>query len=126
LRNRWKLIKAGFSRSIAPGEWIRARRQRKSQRGLWQRRFWEHWIADEGGLRRCLDYVVGRHRQAQTCLPRGDLDVLGLARRVRNRCGLSDYGAGQKAGQFQHIAQFPEGKAGDWLAQARRKLSSGQ
>ena len=54
---RWMLIKAGFSRKIAPGERIRASRLSKGERGIWQRRFWEHLILDEGDLQRHLDYI---------------------------------------------------------------------
>jgi len=54
---RWMLIKAGFSRGIAQGEWIRPARRRKGERGIWQRRFWEHLIADENDLLRHVDYV---------------------------------------------------------------------
>lgn len=41
----WMLIKAGFSRSIPKHERIRASRKRKGERGIWQRRFWEHAIS---------------------------------------------------------------------------------
>jgi len=51
------LIKAGFSRGIPQGEWICASRRRKGERGLWQRRFWEHLIVDENDLQRHMDYV---------------------------------------------------------------------
>ncbi|WP_255470595.1 hypothetical protein [Pseudoxanthomonas sp. 3HH-4] len=51
------LIKAGFSRSIPKGEQIRTTRRRKGERGIWQRRFWEHLITDEDDLRRHVDYV---------------------------------------------------------------------
>ena len=54
---RWMLIKAGFSRKIAPGERIRASRLSKGERGIWQRRFWEHLVLDEGDLQRHLDYI---------------------------------------------------------------------
>lgn len=54
---RWMLIKAGFSRGIPQGEWVSAARQRKGERGLWQRRFWEHLIANENDLQRHMDYV---------------------------------------------------------------------
>jgi Transposase and inactivated derivatives len=54
---RWMLIKAGFSRAIPKGERIRATRRRKGERGIWQRRFWEHLITDEDDLRRHVDYV---------------------------------------------------------------------
>ncbi|MDR2239976.1 MAG: transposase [Zoogloeaceae bacterium] len=54
---RWMLIKAGFSRGIPKEETIRATRQRKRERGIWQRRFWEHLITDENDLQRHMDYV---------------------------------------------------------------------
>jgi putative transposase len=54
---RWMLIKAGFSRGIPKQETIHAARLRKRERGLWQRRFWEHLIRDETDLQRHMDYV---------------------------------------------------------------------
>jgi len=54
---RWALIKAGFSRHIERGEWIGASRRAKGERGLWQKRFWEHQIRDETDLQRHVDYV---------------------------------------------------------------------
>lgn len=54
---RWMLIKAGFSRVVPKGERIRAARLTKGERGLWQRRFWEHLITSETDLRRHVDYV---------------------------------------------------------------------
>jgi REP-associated tyrosine transposase len=32
-------------------------RRKKGERGVWQRRFWEHFIRDEDELKRCLDYL---------------------------------------------------------------------
>lgn len=54
---RWRLIKARFSRCIASEEGISESRQRKGERGLWQRRYWEHVIRDELDYRRHLDYI---------------------------------------------------------------------
>ena len=54
---RWSLIKAGFSRRLAKGEHIRASRQAKRERGIWQRRYWEHQIRDEVDLARHVDYI---------------------------------------------------------------------
>ncbi len=54
---RWLLIKAGFSRAIAGGETICGSRRSKGERGIWQRRFWEHQIRDEDDLARHVDYV---------------------------------------------------------------------
>jgi putative transposase len=54
---RWSLLKAGFSRRLGKVESIRASRQAKRERGIWQRRFWEHQIRDEADLSRHVDYI---------------------------------------------------------------------
>jgi putative transposase len=54
---RWRLIKARFSQRIEAGERISSSRQRKGERGLWQRRYWEHAIRDEQDYRMHLDYI---------------------------------------------------------------------
>ena len=54
---RWNQIKGGFSRRIPRGERITAARASKRERGIWQRRFWEHLIRDEEDLARHVDYV---------------------------------------------------------------------
>jgi putative transposase len=54
---RWRLIKAAFARSIAPGERLSTRRQIKHERGIWQRRFWEHTIRDQKDFDAHLDYI---------------------------------------------------------------------
>ena len=43
---RWGLIKGGFSRNIETGERLSKSRQKRGERGLWQRRFWAHLIRD--------------------------------------------------------------------------------
>jgi len=54
---RWMLIKAGFSRHIAKGERRNASRIGKGERGIWQRRYWEHMIRDAHDYERHVDYV---------------------------------------------------------------------
>jgi REP-associated tyrosine transposase len=54
---RWALIKAGFSRDLPKTESIRASRSRKRERGVWQRRYWEHQIRDDEDLARHVAYV---------------------------------------------------------------------
>jgi putative transposase len=54
---RWRLIKSIVSKGLPPAE----RRPRKlcvrSERGIWQRRFWEHTIRDDRDYARHLDYI---------------------------------------------------------------------
>src|SRR5262249_3591874 len=54
---RWRLIKTSFSRSLAAGEPISGSRAAKGERGIWQRRYWEHTIRDEKDFERHIDYV---------------------------------------------------------------------
>lgn len=54
---RWAQIKAGFSRAVPCAESVSISRRRKGERGIWQRRFWEHQIRDEADLARHVDYV---------------------------------------------------------------------
>ncbi len=53
---RWNLIKSGFSRGLDP----RARSESKiakREKGIWQRRYWEHTIRDDADLERHVDYI---------------------------------------------------------------------
>ncbi|MCX7184676.1 MAG: transposase [Nitrosospira sp.] len=54
---RWALIKAGFSRSLPKTERISPSRTGKGERGIWQRRYWEHQIRDETDYARHVDYI---------------------------------------------------------------------
>jgi putative transposase len=54
---RWKLIKEGFSRHLPRIERRSSSRQHKGERGIWQRRYWEHAIRDERDLAAHIDYV---------------------------------------------------------------------
>jgi putative transposase len=54
---RWTLIKRGFSARIAKGESRSASRIAKGERGIWQRRFWEHTVRDDADFARHIDYV---------------------------------------------------------------------
>ncbi|OGI40241.1 MAG: transposase [Candidatus Muproteobacteria bacterium RBG_16_62_13] len=55
--NRWRLIKAGFSRQLPKIEWRSSARASRGERGIWQRRFWEHAIRDERDFRNHMDYL---------------------------------------------------------------------
>lgn len=54
---RWRQTKAAFSRGLAKDERISASRARKQERGIWQRRFWEHAIWDSNDFQRHVDYI---------------------------------------------------------------------
>ena len=54
---RWQAIKKAFSRSLPPTEKVTAARVRQGERGIWQRRFWEHTIRDEADYLAHVGYV---------------------------------------------------------------------
>ncbi len=54
---RWTLIKRWFSAAIPAGESRSACRAAKGERGIWQRRFWEHTVRDPDDFGRRVDYV---------------------------------------------------------------------
>jgi len=54
---RWMLIETGFSRAIERSENVHRSRMSKGERGIWQRRFWEHQIRTEDDLANHVDYV---------------------------------------------------------------------
>jgi putative transposase len=54
---RWRLIKMEFSKCLPNTERRSATRQRRGERGIWQRRYWEHLIRDDADFRAHVDYV---------------------------------------------------------------------
>lgn len=54
---RCRLIKAGFSKAIPKSEWRSNVRIKRGERGIWQRRFWEHLIKNEADFQAHIDYV---------------------------------------------------------------------
>ena len=55
--NRWKAIKIRFVRAVPPTERRSKVRIAKGERGIWQRRFWEHTIRDDLDYARHVDSV---------------------------------------------------------------------
>jgi putative transposase len=47
----------GFSKALPRNELRSAVRQRRGERGIWQRRYWEHLIRDEADFRAHMDYI---------------------------------------------------------------------
>ncbi len=58
---RWRKIKEVFTTPwLESGGWegeVSASRKKKGERGIWQRRYWEHTVRDETDLARCVDYT---------------------------------------------------------------------
>jgi len=54
---RWSLIKRLFSSGLPTSQNISAGKLAKREKGIWQRRFWEHQIRDDVDLQRHVDYL---------------------------------------------------------------------
>jgi putative transposase len=54
---RWQAIKTAFSKGMPSGEHRSVSRIAKGERGIWQRRYWEHMIRDDGDYAAHADYI---------------------------------------------------------------------
>lgn len=54
---RWSHIKSAFSRRLPTNELRTMSRYAKRERGIWQRRYWEHQIRDEVDYLAHVDYI---------------------------------------------------------------------
>ncbi len=54
---RWNLIKGAFSRRLPFAAMRPPSKVAKREKGIWQRRYWEHAIRDEVDLVRHVDYI---------------------------------------------------------------------
>jgi len=53
---RWRLIKTRFAKALPKQERLSPVRLARGERGIWQRRFWEHLIRDEVDYARHVEY----------------------------------------------------------------------
>lgn len=54
---RWNLIKRGFSRGLPSSDSRSSSMIAKREKGIWQRRYWEHLIRDDRDLERHVEYI---------------------------------------------------------------------
>ena len=54
---RWHRIKMGFSKALPTGEAISDAMAQRGERGIWQRRYWEHTIRDDRDYAAHMDYT---------------------------------------------------------------------
>ena len=54
---RWRLIKSGFSKAMPKNERRSNVRIKRGERGIWQRRYWEHLIKNDADYQAHMDYV---------------------------------------------------------------------
>ena len=91
---RWKVIKAGFAKRLPKTETITTSQHSRRERGIWQRRYWEHLIGDENDYQRHFDYIHFnplKHGHVQ-CL--ADWPCSSFHRAVRQGIYLPDWRGG--------------------------------
>jgi putative transposase len=54
---RWRALKKAFSKAVPVNEPRSSVRLQRRERGIWQRRFWEHTIHDDADYANHMDYV---------------------------------------------------------------------
>jgi len=54
---RWNLIKRGFSHALPPSASRSSSKIVRREKGIWQRRYWEHMIRDDEDLARYVGYI---------------------------------------------------------------------
>ena len=55
--SRWRAIKTAFSKSLPATEQLSAVMVRRGERGVWQRRYWEHTIRNDRDYAAHMDYI---------------------------------------------------------------------
>jgi putative transposase len=53
---RWRRIKSAFTRGVVAAG-VSVSRNHRGEYSLWQKRFWEHTIRDDGDFERCANYI---------------------------------------------------------------------
>jgi putative transposase len=97
---RWSLLKSQFSMAI-PAAGRSSSKARRREKGIWQRRFWEHQIRDEADLNRHIDYIHHNPVKHGLVTRVADWPYSGFHRHVRDGVIPGDWaGTGELAGQF--------------------------
>lgn len=88
------LIKTGFSRRIPADGRIRASRIRRGERGIRQRRYWEHLIRDEQDYASHVDYIHYNPVKHSYVLRPADWPHSSIHRYIEDGRLPADWGAG--------------------------------
>ncbi|KHD07924.1 transposase [Candidatus Thiomargarita nelsonii] len=93
---RWRQIKSAFSRQLPSIEYRTNSRIKKGERGIWQRRFWEHVLCDERDYRQHVDYIhynPVKHGYVKRVV---DWEYSSFHRAVAQGISLSNWGGSDK------------------------------
>ncbi|MBW7963953.1 REP-associated tyrosine transposase [Bradyrhizobium sp. BR 10261] len=98
---RWRLIKTRFAKALPANERLSAVRAARNERGIWQRRFWEHLIRDEADYARHVEYCYFNPVKHGHVSKVSDWPYSSFHRDVRAGLFPEDWGGDAKvAGEF--------------------------
>ena len=100
---RWRLIKSRFAKALPKQERLNAVRVARSERGIWQRRFWEHLIRDEADYTRHVEYCYINPLKHRLVMRVQDWPYSSFHRDVRAGLFPADWG-----GDIEAIGEFGE------------------
>jgi putative transposase len=89
---RWKVIKFAFAKRLPKSESLNTIQRRRGERGIWQRRYWEHLIRDDLDYQQHIDYIHRnpiKHGHVQRLL---DWPYSSFHRAVRQGLYPADWG----------------------------------
>ncbi|MET4272287.1 MULTISPECIES: transposase [unclassified Bradyrhizobium] len=89
---RWRLIKTRFAKALPMNERLSAVRAARNERGIWQRRFWEHLIRDETDYARHVEYCYYNPVKHGHVSNVGDWPYSSFHRDVRDGLFPEDWG----------------------------------
>ncbi len=89
---RWMVIKRKFSAGL-PLATTNASKRHKREKGIWQRRFWEHCIRDQADWQRHMDYIHYNPVKHGYCASPGDWPYSSFRRSVERGLYRPDWGA---------------------------------
>jgi putative transposase len=98
---RWRLIKSRFSAALPAGEFRSPSRTRKGERGLWQRRYWEHLVRDADDYALHVDYIHYNPVKHGFVQKAGDWPYSSFSRWVARGIYPEDWGAGETVRRMQ-------------------------
>ena len=78
---RWRLIKSSFSRHVPAPDFITPSQRKRGEKGIWQRRFWEHLIRDQLDYERHMHVIASAPVQAGLVKKASDWPYSSLSRR---------------------------------------------
>tara|TARA_R110002096_G_scaffold268308_1_gene461968 strand:- start:31 stop:561 length:531 start_codon:yes stop_codon:yes gene_type:complete len=99
---RWSLIKSGFSRQLPKIESISPGRVSKGERGIWQRRYWEHYIRDDKDYAAHVNYIhynPVKHGHVQHAV---DWPYSSIHQHIKDGCIGNEWGHGYKEDKTKH------------------------